>query len=337
MLPSRHSFPIEYGETLLEAALRSGIAIEYNCNNGRCGKCKAKLVSGEISDTIASDYVFSQLEKSQNHILLCRCKAGSDIQIEAHEIDSAAEIPEQEINTKVYKIENINNDLIVLQLKTPRNQTLQFLAGQHATLHIDGLSPRNKSIASCPCNAMYLQFHVHRKTKDPFSDYVFNQLKPKQNITVTGPYGDFQFNEASECPAIFIAYNSGFAPIKSLLEHAMAKEKEQALYLYWIVSPDQGHYLENYCKAWLDVEDNFYYQPLTLSLTPGHSANDISLSIGKIMNEIMAHFNKTPHAPMQKADFYLNGPKGSFQHALEYLQQHNVSMTQIHIDTMKRF
>ncbi|MCW9025411.1 MAG: 2Fe-2S iron-sulfur cluster-binding protein [Gammaproteobacteria bacterium] len=333
MHPSQHSFPVEYGETLLEAALRSGVALEYSCNNGRCGKCKARLLQGEIGEEIQSDFVFSQLEKSQNHILLCRCKPASDIEIEVHEIDNAAQIQKQEISTKVYKIEKINPELVILQLRTPRNQTLQFLAGQHITLHIDGLKPRNKSIASCPCNGMYLHFHIRNKNQDEFSNYIFDHLKTKDSVLVTGPYGEFQFDEGSERPAIFIAFESGFAPIKSLIEHTIAREKKQPLYLYWIVTHNQNHYFENYCKAWLDAEDNFHYLPLTLP----EGTTDIAQSIKDIMPSIASHYRNSSDSTIQESDFYLNGPAGIFRTALEYLEKQDVPESQIHIDAMKRY
>ncbi|MDH3901300.1 MAG: 2Fe-2S iron-sulfur cluster-binding protein, partial [Gammaproteobacteria bacterium] len=48
ILPSGHEFLIEGSDSILEAGLRSGLALAYGCNNGNCGKCKAKLVSGQI-------------------------------------------------------------------------------------------------------------------------------------------------------------------------------------------------------------------------------------------------------------------------------------------------
>mgnify|MGYP003471556228 CR=1 FL=1 len=38
-LPSGKEFTAEKNETVLEAALRSGISLNYSCNNGSCGGC----------------------------------------------------------------------------------------------------------------------------------------------------------------------------------------------------------------------------------------------------------------------------------------------------------
>ena len=43
-------------------------------------------------------------------------------------------------------------------------------------------------------------------------------------------------NEKSHRPLIFIACETGFAPIKSLIEHAMALDAAETLHLYWIAA-----------------------------------------------------------------------------------------------------
>jgi CDP-4-dehydro-6-deoxyglucose reductase len=41
-------FPVEKGETILQAALRQGIALPCGCHNGICGTCISRILSGEI-------------------------------------------------------------------------------------------------------------------------------------------------------------------------------------------------------------------------------------------------------------------------------------------------
>ncbi len=81
-------------------------------------------------------------------------------------------------------------------------------------------------------------------------------------VLVTGPFGEFTLDEFSVRPIIFLAYETGFASVKSLIEHVIALELEQPLHLYWIVEKPGGHYMENYCKYWANSLDNFRYTPL---------------------------------------------------------------------------
>jgi toluene monooxygenase electron transfer component len=45
-----HAFAAEPGERILDAGLRSGIALPYECGSGTCGTCRARLVDGDIAD-----------------------------------------------------------------------------------------------------------------------------------------------------------------------------------------------------------------------------------------------------------------------------------------------
>jgi len=42
------NFTVEVGETILQAALRQGIALPHGCYNGVCGACISRIVSGRI-------------------------------------------------------------------------------------------------------------------------------------------------------------------------------------------------------------------------------------------------------------------------------------------------
>ena len=41
--PSGHTFSVEPGESILDAALRQGFTLAYGCRNGACGSCKGKV------------------------------------------------------------------------------------------------------------------------------------------------------------------------------------------------------------------------------------------------------------------------------------------------------
>ena len=116
-------------------------------------------------------------------------------------------------------------------------------------------------MASCPCDDRNLQFHVRRVPGDRLSEYVFRRLKNGDIVSLTGPHGEFTLREDSPHSLIFLAHGSGFAPIKSLIEHAMARDVAESMHLYWLAGKD-GHYLNNLCRAWTDALDNFLYTPL---------------------------------------------------------------------------
>ena len=269
LLPSRHDYISEKADTLLDSALRAGLAVDYGCNNGQCGKCKAKLLSGKVEKTGHQDYVFSESEKAQGYILTCSNAAVSDVTLETEEAVSADDIPLQTIISKVKKTEQANDHVIILTLKTPRSQRLRFLAGQHIELILDKhLRENNRpinaeySIASCPCEPSSLEFHIPVKDNEPFAYSVLNELSNNDSITLNGPHGSFVLDEESPNSLIFVAWDTGFAPIKSLIEHAMSLDHADTIHLYWLTTKVEKHYMDNLCRSWHDALDNFTYTRL---------------------------------------------------------------------------
>lgn len=336
--PSDHTFSVEADETLLEGALRSGLNVNYHCSNGSCGDCKAKLISGNLGSIAHHDYVINAGEKAQGCFLMCRAVADSDLVVETNEANSVDDIPEQELTAQVSRLELPIPDVAVVQLRTPRSQTLRFLAGQHMTVQFDGLEPRNKSLASCPCNGMVLQFHVRRIEGDPFSEYVFSTLKNRTKVQVKGPYGQFILDEQSSRPIVFIAYETGFSPIKSLIEHAISLDIPQSVRFYWVVRDGKQHYQENFCRSWQDALDDFHYSPLVAeALVDTADAGDIALQTAQ-HSMLQAVLQLTADIPdLQDYDVYMNGPDEILESARKRLLAHGLPAPRLFVDHLRRF
>src|SRR6202007_3045693 len=90
--PSRHQFTCEADETVLAAAIRSGIGLPYGCKNGACGSCKGKLVSGSIELAKHQERALSAAEQTQGQTLFCCATPQSDLVIEAREVEGVGGI-----------------------------------------------------------------------------------------------------------------------------------------------------------------------------------------------------------------------------------------------------
>ncbi len=257
LLPDGREFSAEPQETLLEAALRSGIDLQYGCAGGTCGECKARVVSGQLGAAEFHDYVLTDAEKAQGVVLLCRSHAATDLVIEADEV-RPGDIPLQRLTARIAGMER-HGDYLLLQLRTPRTRTLRFLAGQSVVLSVPGIGSRSLAVASCPCNGMLLQFHLHAGEYDPLTRHLFATARLSDAIEVEGPVGRFTLDESSTRPLVMVAEGTGFAPIKSLIEHYIALDMPQTLYLFWLTETG-GHYLANLCRAWHDALDRFEFR-----------------------------------------------------------------------------
>lgn len=260
--PSGHEFTLEGNDTLLEAALRVGLPLNYGCSNGNCGACRARLVSGQLRKVHPHDFSFREHEKANGDFLLCAYTAVTDVVIEAS-IAGAADIPQQQIPARVRSVERLGEHIAALHLTTPRSQRLRFLAGQSVTLGTEAGASASYHVASCPCEDRHITIHV-RRDDEPFPQLVFGDLAKDDVVNIEGPHGGFVYNMESRRPAVFVAWDDGFGPIQSLIQHAMSLEIADDMYLYW-VAERSGHYLDNLCRSWADALDNFHYLPLTMN------------------------------------------------------------------------
>ena len=261
--PSRREFFVEGADTILEAALRAGLSVNYGCSNGNCGLCKARIVSGQVRKVRHHDYVLSEAERLQGHALLCCHTAVTDLVIEALVATVPTDIPQQQITARVKSVTPLGEDVRLLHLQTPRSARLRFFAGQGVTVGVAGADNAELPIASCPCDDRNIQFHVMRDTGNAFAERVFAGLAAGESVTLWGPWGDFVLREESPRSLLFIAGGQGFAPIKSLIEHAMALDHAETLRLYWHTARPEGHYLANLCRSWAEALDNFHYAALS--------------------------------------------------------------------------
>lgn len=262
--PTGQDFEVESKETLLDAGLRSGLNVPYNCGTGTCGGCRMRVISGRVCEA-PYDFRFTEAERAAGWVLPCRAQVCSDLEIEAQLFETAADVPEQRVLAKVSQVERLQPAVIQLGLRTPRTQTLQFLAGQRVAVRFGGVPERELSLASCPCDGLHLRFHVRRDDADPFSGFVFARLQRGERVALTGPMGRFLLHDESPRKRLFVAWESGYAPVSSLIEHAIALDSDRTMHLYWLSAIRDGHYLSNQCRAWVDGLDDFHYHSIDLA------------------------------------------------------------------------
>jgi CDP-4-dehydro-6-deoxyglucose reductase len=322
--PSGHEFFVDGNDSLLEAALRAGLALDYGCSAGSCGKCKAKVLSGQVQKTRHSDYVLSAAEKGAGVVLMCCNTAAVDLVIEAREAHGATDMPLQNIEARVKSVTSLAEDMRLLHLQTPRSNRLRFLAGQSVALELPGGISASYPVASCPCDDRNLQFHIRQRAGDAFAARVFEGMGGADTVGVEGPRGGFVLNEESSRPLLFIAGDSGFAPIKSLIEHAMALESAESLSVIWIAAANNGHYLDNLCRSWSDALDDFRYLPLTLADAWSQEA------VERVLPQALA-----AQAGLEGCDVYVAGP-APLANAAEYLLlERGLARTQLFVNTLE--
>ena len=322
--PSGHQFVVEGRDTLLQAGMRAGLKLNYGCGNGTCGMCKVRVTAGEVVRTMPTDYPLSENEKAQGYVLACAfTAASSEITLETLEAAGPADIPRQQIVTTVRALRPLAPDTMLLHLQTPRSHRLRFLAGQWVTLGLaDGEDVHAQhSIASCPCDDRNLHFFIPRDDSDPLAARLFGgAVKPGDAVTVWGPGGDFVLAEDPH-PLVFAACDTGFAPVKSLIEHALSLDAAPSISLFWLATRPDGHFLENQCRAWSEALDPFEYT-LSSHAEAGTGASQMAAAIRADLFDI-------------DCAFYMAGPAAFVDTLRAELGAAGVPASQMHAEVIE--
>ena len=65
----QYTFPVQYPETILQAAKKHGLILPYSCEVGRCGSCAARCTSGKV--WLSYNEVLMDSDLRQGSILTC--------------------------------------------------------------------------------------------------------------------------------------------------------------------------------------------------------------------------------------------------------------------------
>jgi CDP-4-dehydro-6-deoxyglucose reductase, E3 len=248
--PSGHEFDVEEGESVLTAALRQHLVLPYGCRNGACGSCKGRIVEGRVDYGVYQRKALTEEEKAQGKALFCQAKPLTELVIEARTIGAARDIPIRTLPCRVQKMERLADDVMVLYLRLPANERLQFLAGQYIEFLLKDGSRRSFSMGNAPHDDELIQLHVRHVAGGQFTDHVFGKMKERDILRLEGPLGTFFLREDSAKPIVFVASGTGFAPIKSIIEHALHKGATRPMVLYWGGRRPKDLYMDALARQW---------------------------------------------------------------------------------------
>jgi CDP-4-dehydro-6-deoxyglucose reductase, E3 len=201
-------------------------------------------------------------EKAQGKALFCQAKPLTDVVIEARTIGAAKDIAIKTLPCRVQKMGRLADDVMILYLKLPANERLQFLAGQYIEFLLKDGSRRSFSMGNAPHDDELIQLHVRRVAGGEFTDHVFGKMKERDILRFEGPLGTFFLREESVKPIVFVASGTGFAPIKSIIEHAFHKGVTRPMVLYWGGRRPRDLYMNELPLRWAAEHPGLRYIPV---------------------------------------------------------------------------
>lgn len=273
-------------ETVLDAAARAGIELPYSCRKGVCGNCRGHVLQGALVPGTEGGGHETGLRDANEH-LFCKARPAGGLTIAPRHWQRIDPSLRKTLQAKVFKITQPAPDVTVLQLRLPAGVRAKFLAGQYLQVILPDGRRRPYSMANPPHENDGLQLHVRREPGGAFSDGLLPALQPGDLLAVELPHGDFWLREDSQRPLVLVAGGTGFAPIKSILDHIVRKRIARPVTLYWGGRVPADLYAPQQVDKWKAALPGLRYEAV-VSRPPGDGS--WSGRTGRLPEAVLADF-----------------------------------------------
>lgn len=213
--------PVAAGQSILEAAGQEGLPIVSSCEQGICGTCVGRRLSGRLSSE--SSIGLSQAEKEAGRFLSCQSVPETDCEI-AFDYplgDNAASIVSGP--ARLDRLERLSPGTMLLTLDcTALGPSFSYRPGQFVQVQVPGTRDwRSYSCAGATAKDGRLEFLVRLLPSGAMSDYLRDRARPGDAVLLRGPKGSL-YREDSRAPVVLIAGGTGLSATLAIAEQLCA-------------------------------------------------------------------------------------------------------------------
>lgn len=329
------------GKNLLTTLSNSKIFLPSACGGGgTCAMCKCQVLEGGGDILPTETGLISRKEQKEKYRLACQVKVKNDLKL--HIPDEIFNIKQYECSVRSNR--NVATFIKELVLELPKDQPMEFKAGGYIQIDVppyklgfkdfdvekeyrgdwdkyklwdlkaenDEPIFRAYSMASHPAEKGIVMLNVRIATPPggnsaippgKASSYIFN-LKPKDKVTISGPYGEFFIKETGR-EMLYIGGGAGMAPMRSHLFHLFRtlRTKRKVSYWYGARSKREMFYDEDFQNIERDFA-NFKYH---VGLSDPLKEDQWKGFTGFIHQVVYEKYLKNHEEP-EEIEYYLCGP-----------------------------
>lgn len=312
------------GVALLSALYNNKIFIPSACGGkGSCGYCKVTVLSGGGPILPTETPFMSRAEVRSGVRLACQIKIKEDLDLR---------LPEDLLNVKEFQarvalVRPLTHDIkeIVFDLLDPAEishrpgQYIQILAPSP-----DGPVFRAYSISS-PTYENHKVHLVVRLVPGGIASTYLHGLHEGDEVTFTGPYGEFRLSEDPEVEVVCVGGGSGMAPMASIITSIYHRWPDRICYLFFGCRTTRDVFYLDQFKALAQEHPNFKViyalsDPIGADETWDGDTGFIHLSVDKYL------------APNSKRQAFLCGPPPMVEAVMEVLKAKGVRDDHIFYD-----
>ncbi len=327
------------GSKLLNTLADAGIFLSSACGGGgTCAQCRCRVLEGGGSMLSTEEGHFTRGEAKSGWRLSCQTAVKQNLKIEVPQEFFGVKRWECEVISN----ENVATFIKELVLKLPDGEEVNFRAGGYVQFEIppydisykemiigddyqsdwkkfnvfeneskvDEVTIRAYSMANYPEEKGVMKFNIRVASPPPGSDfppgkmssYLFT-LKPGDNVTIFGPYGEF-FAKETDAEMVFIGGGAGMAPMRAHIFDQLLRINTDRKITFWYGGRNQRElfYVDEFNKLAEENANFDWYLALSdrdLEDWDGHT--------GFIHNVLYEEYLKDHPAP-EDCEYYMCGP-----------------------------
>lgn len=161
------------------------------------------------------------------------------------------------IQAQVESITPLTNT--IMQLILLPEEYVAYQAGQYLRI-LFNQEELSYSIANAPLGSHRYELHIRHSLDNPSTQSLLNHITKQGTVTLQLPFGDCSVPQLEpDCPILFIAGGTGFAPVKAMIEQLLARSDPRPLALFWGARSKNDLYLDEKVRSWQMHLDHFKY------------------------------------------------------------------------------
>ena len=355
---------VQAGDKLLQTLANQEMFLSSACGGkGTCAQCKCIIFEGGGAILPTEETHFTNREKKEGWRLSCQVAVKDNMKVQVPDEVFGA----KKWQCEVISNDNVATFIKELVLKLPEGEEVNFRAGGYVQMEIppcdidfkdfkinekynedlerfnfwnNSISIKETviraySMANYPEEKGIMKFNVRIELPPPGTDfppgemtsYIFN-LKPGDNLTIFGPFGDF-FANKSEAEMIFIGGGAGMAPMRSHIFDQLLRinTDRKITFYYGARSLKEVFYKEEYDELERKHE-NFTW---TLALDSPQPEDNWEGPTGFIHQVILEEYLKDHESP-EDCEYYMCGPPAMMNAVFGMLDDLGVEPESIRFD-----
>jgi len=323
-----YDFECSQNESLYDAAEQVGIKLPISCKNGVCHICRGELQSGSVL-TGGQNKKVDASKDGTTEIMLCRTWPESSCEIEVKSVYGPKELPLKKVACQVESIELNQAHVYQIQLSLPAGKSPDFFPGQYLSINLPARDePAYFSIASRPglrSIELHIQADPHLESALEIVQYLQTQHEQNGCVSISLPFGEACLHEPPSKSLILMAAGTGFAQMKSMIEHLHAIDYKHSISLYWAVRKDEDMYSKVLAEAWEQQYTNFQFKPIIADIDDRQGVDHHDQMSDAVLND---------HPDLANSLVFVSGsPKLVFS-AMDALTESGLPETQFYSDVL---